>query len=510
MDFTSPQPLTGILDKLDAKTPVGSVMRAADWESMPQQLRDSAFFSAGVTNANFLAQQQQSIHEMISRAREKNEAGESMWKMDRSQFVKQLRLVGEAMGVQHPDGRNGGVNEKDITDPISIARLKLVVNTQLEMAYGQGQYLAAMDEDVLQEWPAWELVRITPKKAPRDWHARWTEAGGTLHDGRMIALKTDPIWSAISRFGKPHPPFDYNSGMGVEEVDRDTAEQLGLMSMTVNEALHTFGSDPALKAAAKKGRLVPDAPTHQVPNLSSLEDGLEASVKGLDADMRERLHNVFGDQVAIDSDTAKWKSYDSHDSPEDRPQDGPARNTADSDAQRTRLAVEKVFGSVFSGWDSKADPAAAAIKSGIVGQIAAAAHGLKPLYYDAWGDEAEVIAQDLRQAVPSGTQVLAKDGGLMIWRDDAVKPLLSGKGDVSRQIMQAVDSGDYGVLLGYGLPNTKQRPAMRVRIFNGESQPIIQFNAPVSAWQDIANARVLDLTLTTGREDLFVATEELP
>ena len=511
MDFTAPQPLTDVLAQLDAKTPVGSVMRSADWESMPQQLRDSAFFSAGVTDAAFLAQQQAAIRDMISRARETNAAGDSMWKMGRSQFVKQLRQMGEAAGIAHPDGREGGINEKDITDPISIARLKLVVNTQLEMAYGQGQYLAAMDEDILSEWPAWELVRITPRKAPRDWIARWQAAGGTLHEGRMIALKTDPIWTAISRFGKPHPPFDYNSGMGVEEVDRDTAEHLGLMSMTVNEALHSFSHDPALKVAARKGRLVPDAPSHQAaPKLSSLEDGLEASVKDLDADMRERLRNVLGGQVAIDSDTAKWKPYASHDSPEDRPQDGTARNTADSDAQRTRLAVEKIFSGVFRGWDSKADPAAAAIKSGIVGQIAAAAHGLKPLYFDAWGDEAAAIAQDLRQAVPAGTQVLAKDGGLMVWRDEAVQPLLSGKGGIPQQIMQAVDSGNYGVLLGYGLPNTKQRPAMRVRIFNGESQPVIQFNAPVSSWQDIASARVLDLTRTTGREDLFVAAEELP
>lgn len=280
MDFTAPQPLTGILAQLDAKTPIGSVMRSADWQAMPQELRDSAFFSAGVTNAAFLAQQKASIRDMISRARETNAAGESMWKMDRAQFVKQLRVMGEAVGIPHPDGRKGGINEKDITDPLSIARLKLVVNTQLEMAYGQGQYLAAMDEDVLQEWPAWELVRITPKKAPRNWLERWQAAGGTLHEGRMIALKTSPVWTALSRFGKPHPPFDFNSGMGVEEIDRDTAEQLGLLSM------------PAKSALPQK--------------LSTLQEGLEASVKGVDPAMRKQLQQVFGGQVTIEGDTAKW------------------------------------------------------------------------------------------------------------------------------------------------------------------------------------------------------------
>lgn len=309
MDFTEPQPLTDVLARLDAKTPIGSVMRSADWQGMPQQLRDSAFFSAGVTNAAFLAQQKASIRDMISRAREKNEAGESMWKMDRGQFIKQLRVMGEAVGIAHPDGRKGGINEKDITDPLSIARLKLVVNTQLEMAYGQGQYLAAMDEDVLQEWPAWELVRITPKKAPRDWLARWQAAGGTLHEGRMIALKTSPVWTALSRFGKPHPPFDFNSGMGVEEVDRDTTEQLGLMSMTVNEALHTFSNDPTLKAAARKGRLVPDAPSHQVlpPKLSVPQEGLEASVKDMPPELLKKLLKLFKGRLIVEGDTVRWK-----------------------------------------------------------------------------------------------------------------------------------------------------------------------------------------------------------
>lgn len=277
MDFTAPQPLTDVLARLDVKTPLGSVMRSADWQAMPQEIRDSAFFSAGVTNAQFLGAQQAGIRDMIARARETNAEGQSMWKMDRSQFVKQLRVMGEALGVAHPDGRKGGVNEKDITDPISIARLKLVVNTQLEMAYGQGQFLAAMDPDILSEWPAWELVRITPKKAPRDWMARWTAAGGTLHDGRMIALKTSPVWSSISRFGKPHPPFDFNSGMGVEEIDVDTAEALGLG--------HAAAQQPQ-------------------PVLKPFSAGLKSPVKNLDAGMQKRLQQVSNGKIQIANDEA--------------------------------------------------------------------------------------------------------------------------------------------------------------------------------------------------------------
>jgi hypothetical protein len=31
---------------------------------------------------------------------------------------------------------------------------------------------------------------------------------------RMIARKDSPIWEALSRFGTPYPPFDFNSGCG--------------------------------------------------------------------------------------------------------------------------------------------------------------------------------------------------------------------------------------------------------------------------------------------------------
>lgn len=50
----------------------------------------------------------------------------------------------------------------------------------------------------------------------------------------MIALKTDPIWVKISRFGQPYPPYDYGSGMGVVDVSRAEAERLGLISETAS------------------------------------------------------------------------------------------------------------------------------------------------------------------------------------------------------------------------------------------------------------------------------------
>ena len=74
-----------------------------------------------------------------------------------------------------------------------------------------------------------ELYRAFSRKNPRDWASRWTEAGGQTYDGRMIALKDDPIWLTISDFGFPFPPFSLGSGMMVRSVDRKTAMNLGLI-----------------------------------------------------------------------------------------------------------------------------------------------------------------------------------------------------------------------------------------------------------------------------------------
>ena len=53
----------------------------------------------------------------------------------------------------------------------------------------------------------------------------------------MIALKNDPVWTALSRFGRPWPPFDYDSGMGIADIDRETAETLGLLANPSNPTI---------------------------------------------------------------------------------------------------------------------------------------------------------------------------------------------------------------------------------------------------------------------------------
>lgn len=63
---------------------------------------------------------------------------------------------------------------------------------------------------------------------PRDWPTRWEEAGGEFADGKMLAPINGKIWTAISAFGNPYPPFDFNSGMSVRRVSRERVEALEL------------------------------------------------------------------------------------------------------------------------------------------------------------------------------------------------------------------------------------------------------------------------------------------
>ena len=61
--------------------------------------------------------------------------------------------------------------------------------------------VSSLDPAILLHWPAIEL-RVFHNAAEKQKHARWVgkwlTAGGKLYEGRMIALKNDPIWRAMT------------------------------------------------------------------------------------------------------------------------------------------------------------------------------------------------------------------------------------------------------------------------------------------------------------------------
>jgi len=259
------QPFEEAVDRLAGKTAVASKLRTKDWEALDLSIRERSFFSAGVDDLRTVQTFQDKLKEWSTLGRD-NPARAFM---DRSKFVSEMR---QALGA--PEGDTG-----DITDITSWRRLELIYDFQTQDAAEFGRWKIGQDPELLDAFPAQEFLRIESRRAPREnWLERWRAAGGRFFDGRMIALKNDPVWTKLSRFGRPWPPFDFGSGMGIDDVDRAEAKDLGVIG-------------PDQKPVAQ------DADFNQ---------NLNADVSSLDPNLAGKLSEWFGDKVKIDGDVAEW------------------------------------------------------------------------------------------------------------------------------------------------------------------------------------------------------------
>ena len=244
MPFSAPLPFAEALDARAVKQLLPTDLRTSLLATIPAELRERAMFSAGVTNTEFLQRASDGIDALV--------AGTT----DRATQRAELKALLASLNYQPVPGEEG-----TLTDLGSDRRLNLILDQNLQQAQGYGRWAQGQDESVLDEWPAQELVRVIDSKQKRDWAARWSEAGGTFFNGRMIALKNDLIWTAISAFGTPYPPFDFNSGMDVEDIDRDTAIAAGLIDRDtqITPQSRDFNTDlqasPEIRSAALKDAL---------------------------------------------------------------------------------------------------------------------------------------------------------------------------------------------------------------------------------------------------------------
>lgn len=225
-----PRPFAEALANLRQRDLLPTSLTSAEIEQLPQWVRDSGFFSARVASAEILSGLQANIDQLLGGG----ERGPGM-SMDPALFRVRIRELLDSVNYQPADPRDEGT----IKDLRTEARLNVIVRTQEEMATGHGQYLQSMDPETVDLWPGWELVRVRQSKMPRNWEQRWSEAASAVGDtdaqrmlsehGRMLARKDSPIWSTLSRFGRPHAPFDFNSGMDVQDVARSECLALGLI-----------------------------------------------------------------------------------------------------------------------------------------------------------------------------------------------------------------------------------------------------------------------------------------
>ena len=63
-----------------------------------------------------------------------------------------------------------------INDLSSERRLNLMSETYVNIARGQIQFLQSQDSDVMEEFPAFEMICLEKTKPQRDWMTRWNSA----------------------------------------------------------------------------------------------------------------------------------------------------------------------------------------------------------------------------------------------------------------------------------------------------------------------------------------------
>lgn len=248
--------------------PDGTGITAAEWMQFKAGVKDRAFWVSRVESLKFVRTCRDRIADLLAGAHNKDGAVTS-----RAEVVSDIMRAARAAGIA------GGTNR--ISDPGSEARANVIIDTNAGLAAGYADAMRANTYGARLAFPAQELIRIEEREVPRDWRRRWLDAGGRLYGSRMIALKGDPVWTAISRFGVPYPPFDFNSGMGVRDVSFDDAVALEVI---------------------KPGYTPPkDSP------LKKFNADLRADMTFKNDGDWLKLNKMFGDQIRANGDRILWR-----------------------------------------------------------------------------------------------------------------------------------------------------------------------------------------------------------
>lgn len=251
------------VSRFEGRRAAPSTRTSAEWERVAPALREKCFFSARVNDAEVLGK----MRELIGKAVDSSKRNPNEALVSQDKFISEMKSFLASRGYAM-----GGSKLTDIT---SRRRLGLIYDMNVQDAREYARYVRGQDADALDMYPAQEFVRAESRRVPRtDWPMRWRAAGGKIRGGRMVALKSDPVWTNLSRFGRPYPPFDYGSGMGVEDIDREEAVELGLLPDD-EPADEIPDFDIALEAEASLDRIpedMVDSIIKETPN-ARIEDG---------------------------------------------------------------------------------------------------------------------------------------------------------------------------------------------------------------------------------------------
>lgn len=281
MIFSSPIPFRQALDFLRQKVLLPTSASSAQLAELPAQILARAQFSARTINAGYL-QTISDLTDQLLGGRRPPGGGDPSDPSNPSgldQATMRLKLKEALRSISYDPyaPAESGASRADIVGTIqdlsSDPRINLIIQMQTDMALGYGKFLQSQDPNALNAFPAQELFRAESRLHTRDWPAIWQDAGGEFYDGgRMIALKSDSIWIAISDFDLPYPPFKYGSGMWVRDISRSKAESFGLI-------------EPGATLEPSAGQ-----PT-------DFNQGLQASLKDLSAPLQQAILDSMGDRA---------------------------------------------------------------------------------------------------------------------------------------------------------------------------------------------------------------------
>lgn len=253
-------------EKILKKALIGSSLNSREWNLVQAGLRDRAFISSQVESMRIL------------HAARKMVADRAGGQLSASEIRRDLRKVISSTGYRPPEGKEG-----TLQDLYSKRRLDTIIKTNVEQARGYVRHLDGMKPGAFAAFPGQELIRVRERKEKRDWATRWKNAGGQFYNGRMIALRDDPIWERISVFGNPFPPFAWGSGMGVRAVSRRDSIALGVITdEAVREKVQSLKAEKSV----------------------SMNENLAVSVT---PEEESELRQAFGDQIAIENGEARWR-----------------------------------------------------------------------------------------------------------------------------------------------------------------------------------------------------------
>jgi hypothetical protein len=180
----------------------------------------------------------------------------------------------------------------------------------------------------------------------------------------------------------------------------------------------------------------------------------------------------------------------------------PVQRPVGRDLHQSRViaaAGRRVAELVFTGW---AASLRRRLAQGIEAQIAAAALGYKPLYFDPWPEtEARRFARLMRRELPVGVCCESGPEGLFIFRPEVICPILLSDAafygkpaeDMLTVIRRLTRRGENGELLGYGARSLRTPGAVRVQITDPDGEIFMGFVAEPDQAAEAAAARGEDI-----------------